>query len=98
MRVCERTIFGSRVSLLQSPSDSVHMCTTDLLFYACRDYLYNGYYINSVDSSNYHTARGFNYHQGPVSSNTAVCVGVAMDGDSWALGMVVGGEPLVSLV
>jgi len=29
--------------------------------------VYNGYYINSVDSSNYHTARGFNYHQGPVS-------------------------------
>jgi hypothetical protein len=31
------------------------------------DYVYNGYYINSVDSSTYSTARGFNYHQGPVS-------------------------------
>lgn len=29
------------------------------------DYQYNGYYINSVDSENYQTARGFNYHQGP---------------------------------
>ena len=56
--------------------------------------------MNSVDSSNYHTARGFNYHQEPVSSDTAVCVGVAMGGDSWdllSLGMVVGGKLLVSL-
>jgi glycogen debranching enzyme len=29
------------------------------------DYVYNGYYINSVDSGNYNTAKGFNYHQGP---------------------------------
>ena len=34
---------------------------------SCSDYVHNGYYINSVDSSNYNTARGFNYHQGPVS-------------------------------
>ena len=75
----------------------MYRCITDLLFYACRDYLYNGYYINSVDSSNYHTARGFNYHQGPVSSNTVVCVGVAMGGDSWdslSLGIIVGCEHL----
>lgn len=30
--------------------------------------MYNGYYINSVDSNNYNTAHGFNYHQGPVST------------------------------
>ena len=38
------------------------------IFPSCfSDYQYNGYYINSVDSENYQTARGFNYHQGPVS-------------------------------
>ena len=38
-----------------------------IILISCSDYVYNGYYINSVDSSNYNTARGFNYHQGPVS-------------------------------
>lgn len=29
------------------------------------DQVYNGYYFNSADSSNFNTARGFCYHQGP---------------------------------
>ena len=31
------------------------------------DWIYNGYYENWKDSYDYHTAKGFNYHQGPVS-------------------------------
>ena len=47
------------------------ICDVDLFKHllSCSDYVYNGYYINSVDSSNYNTARGFNYHQGPVSGS-----------------------------
>ncbi|KAL5487406.1 hypothetical protein EMCRGX_G020000 [Ephydatia muelleri] len=29
------------------------------------DQVYNGYYFNSSDSTNFNTARGFSYHQGP---------------------------------
>ena len=43
--------------------------THDLL---SSDYVYNGYYINSVDSGNYNTAKGFNYHQGPVRTPAIV--------------------------
>ena len=34
--------------------------------FSLRDYVYNGYYINSVDSGNYNTAKSFNYHQAEV--------------------------------
>ena len=40
--------------------------------------MYNGYYINSVDSGNYNTAKGFNYHQGPVRMPPSVCVCVCV--------------------
>lgn len=39
----------------------------NLCYSGYSDYVYNGYYINSMDSTNFNTAKGFNYHQGPVS-------------------------------
>lgn len=37
---------------------------TDLSF---SDMVYCGVYDNALDNDNYNLARGFNYHQGPVS-------------------------------
>ena len=44
----------------------LHYYYAMLLLYVFSDHQYNGNYINSDDSCNYKTAKGFNYHQGPV--------------------------------
>lgn len=35
------------------------------------DLVYCGVYDNALDNSNYNVAKGFNYHQGPVSPVSA---------------------------
>lgn len=37
------------------------------------DMVYCGVYNNALDSDNYNLAKGFNYHQGPVSKRTFYC-------------------------
>lgn len=41
----------------------------DLTLFLCclSDLVYCGVYDNALDNDNYNVARGFNYHQGPVS-------------------------------
>ena len=34
---------------------------------SCSDWNYDGFYENDLDNDNHKKAKGFNYHQGPVS-------------------------------
>jgi len=36
------------------------------------DFNYNGFYVNGDDSDDFKRAKGFNYHQGPVSEMSYV--------------------------
>lgn len=65
----EYVLFDSVFSLsLSSGSDLTGLCL-------CSDMVYCGVYDNSLDNDNYNLAKGFNYHQGPVSGTSA--------GDEW---------------
>lgn len=46
-----------------------------LLLCCLSDLVYCGVYDNALDNDNYNVARGFNYHQGPVSPTSVTADG-----------------------
>ena len=48
----------------------VNVCDDVIVLFS--DFNYNGFYVNGDDSDDFKRAKGFNYHQGPVSKMSYV--------------------------